>query len=267
VGIRKNLNKYHHGDFEANIDTLEMFLTPISVLAHLSGLKVLEMVSGQLERINKIRQGWVSQSITSLPEPPEEVRDFIDAAERKRQRIFARPPVGSRWYGEEGKREIILDLKLRDAIDAHNGRSIAQEIGPGGKEKIRDWIRHFPQGGLLKVSDDGAVMGYIKGLAYLVGWFGDEPDVDPDEIRGYYLPVDFTLTGDDVINNQTGELLSEVAQEDITELISVLESKTDPNTLLNVTNYGDLVVDDGTDEKPTKLTNIHGGIWFQDDKN
>jgi hypothetical protein len=261
--LRDNLNHYHHGDFEANIDTLERLLTSMSVLAHYSGLKVLSLISIQLDRINKIRQGWVPETAQPLPQPPEEVLEFIDLAEKKKQRIFSRPPVGSRWFGEEGKRAIILDLHLRDAIDAETGKSIAVEIGAGGKEKIRGWIRYFPQGGLLKVSDDGAVMGYIQGLAYLVGWFGEEPDVDPNEIRGYYLPYDYRFTGKDVEDLKTGQLLSQVAEEDTAGLISTLSDQIKTGSILNVTTYGDLVLDDGTDSKQVKLARVHKGIWFE----
>lgn len=260
--LRDNLNHYHHGDFEANIDTLERLLTSMSVLAHHSGLKVLSLISKQLDRINKIRKGWVPETVQPLSQPPEEVLEFIDLAEKKKQRIFSRPPVGSRWHGEEGKRAIILDLHLRDAIDAETGKSIALEIGDGGKEKIRGWIRHFPQGGLLKVSDDGAVMGYIQGLAYLVGWFGDEPDVDPNEIRGYYLPHDYKFTGTDVEDLTSGMFLSQIAEEDTTDLLATLSEKVKPGSILNVTTYGDLVLDDGTDAKQVKLAQVHKGIWF-----
>jgi hypothetical protein len=105
-------------------------------------------------------------------------------------------------------------------------------------------------------------MGYIKGVPILIGWFGEEPDVNPDDIRGYYLPHDYEFTGDDVRDIVTGNLLLESVSEDVQVLIRLLAAKLEPGAILNVTTYGDVVYEFEAAEKPIKVTRIHKDLWF-----
>jgi hypothetical protein len=136
-------------------------------------------------------------------------------------------------------------------------------MGDSGKDKVREWLRYFPQGGDIKVSDDGAVMAYVRGVPILIGWFGEEPDVDPDAIRGYYLPHDYEFTGTDVKDLQTGSLLSESSQDDVKDLVRLLAAKLAKGSVINVTTYGDLVYEAKTDDDPVRLIRIHKNIWFK----
>ena len=258
--LRRKLNSWTHYSLEPDLDTLEDILTVMSTLAHLSGLSILKQIALQLERINLLRSGWKPETSAKPTVQPPEVETFVEQAKAKKERIFARPPVGSVWNGPIGTRNIELNRNLRDALE--DGVSVAHEMGENGKEKVREWLRYFPQGGDIKVSDDGAVMAYVKGVPILIGWFGEEPDVDPDAIRGYYLPHDYEFIGSDVKDLQTGNLLSESAQDDIQDFILLLARKLVKGSVINVTTYGDVVSETDAEDEPIKLTRIHKDLWF-----
>lgn len=258
--LRRKLNSWMHFTLEPDLDALEEILTVMSTLAQLSDLDLLQDLAKQIQRIHEIRNGWKPE--VPAPQEPQspEVEAFVSEAKVKKERIFARPPVGSVWNGPIGTRVIELNRNLRDALE--DGVSVAHEMGPNGKDKVREWLRYFPTGGDIRVSDDGAVMGYVKGVPILIGWFGDEPDVNPDDIRGYYLPHDYKFTGDDIIDRNTGTFLSSVAKESIQYLLDLLNAKVPAGSNLAVTTYGDLILDSGDEAKPSKVTQVHKDIWF-----
>jgi hypothetical protein len=232
----------------------------MSSLAHLSKLGILKQIALQLERVNLLRTGWKPETASPPTTQSPEVAAFVSQVKEKKERIFARPPVGSVWNGPIGTRNIELNRNLRDALE--DGVSVAHEMGENGKDKVREWLRYFPQGGDIKVSEDGAVMAYVKGVPILIGWFGEEPDVDPDAIRGYYLPHDYEFTGTDIKDIQTGNLLSESATEDVHDLIYLFSKKLELGSVINVTTYGDAVYEPKLDVEPVKLTRLHRDIWF-----
>ncbi len=258
--LRRKLNSWMHYSLEPDLDTLEDILTVMSTLAHLSKLEILKQLALQLERVNLLRTGWKPETASPPTTQPPEVAAFVSQVKEKKERIFARPPVGSVWNGPIGTRNIELNRNLRDALE--DGVSVAHEMGENGKDKVRDWLRYFPQGGDIKVSDDGAVMAYVKGVPILIGWFGEEPDVDPDAIRGYYLPHDYEFTGTDIKDIQTGSLLSESSTEDVQDLICLLATKLVIGAVINVTTYGDVVSETEAEDEPIKLTRIHKDLWF-----
>jgi len=259
--LRRKLNSWMHYSLEPDLDTLEDILTVMSTLAQLSDLDLLQDLAKQINRINEIRNGWKPEVPASQAPQSPEVEAFVSEVKVKKERIFARPPVGSVWNGPIGSRVIELNRNLRDALE--DGVSVAHEMGPNGKDKVLEWLRYFPTGGDIRVSDDGAVMGYVKGVPILIGWFGDEPDVHPDDIRGYYLPHDYEFTGADILDMQTGSLLSDSALEDPSSLISELKGKIKPGTVINVTTYGDVVWGPDDDSDLVKLTRIHRDLWFR----
>jgi hypothetical protein len=258
--LRRKLNSWMHYSLEPDLDTLEDILTVMSTLAQMSGLSLLQEIAKQMHRIHEIRNGWKPE-VPGQQEPQSpEVEAFVSEVKVKKDRIFARPPVGSVWNGPIGSRVIELNKNLRDALE--DGVSVAHEMGANGKDKVREWLRYFPQGGDIRVSDDGAVMGYIKGVPILIGWFGEEPDVNPDDIRGYYLPHDYEFTGSDVKDLQTGSLLTESTQDDVQDLIKLLAAKLDVGSVINVTTYGDVVFESSDLDEVQKLTRIHKDVWF-----
>jgi hypothetical protein len=257
--LRKKLNSWYHFSLEPNFQTLQEILKSLLVLASFSELKVAALISQQLSKATNRDTGNTKEESAVVTEI-EQVREFVEEVVQKRKTVLARPPIGSIWNGSVGTRKLQLNRALRDALE--NGVSVADQMGPNGRQKIKEWLRHYPTDGELLVSEDGAVMGYIRGLPILVGWFGDEPDVDPDDVRGYFLPHEYEFTGSDVLDRDTSTLLSEVAVESIEELILQLAASVSPGEQIVATTYGDVILEKEDGSDPVKITKVHKDIWF-----
>jgi hypothetical protein len=259
------LNKWSHHQVEPKATTFLDLLYPLAVITRASGLILHETVEDMITRTKQIRDLlWVpsDDSSTALPKGAE---DYAKEVTKKIEQIKRRPPVGSPWIGEPGNRRVKLSKALRDITE--NGRSIKDELNPDPDQKISEFLRYYPLGGDLRIDDDGAILGYIKGDPYLVGWLGEEPDVKPDEIRGFIDSRDYIFEGNDIRDSVTGQLLSEVVDEPIDTLLNGLNAwgGLQVGSVINVTEYGDLVF--VTNEGETKLvTHVHKGIWFPTDE-
>jgi hypothetical protein len=97
----------------------------------------------------------------------------------------------------------------------------------------------------------------------LVGWVGEEPNIDKDEARGFFVSHKYEFTGSDVIDIETGEVLSNVAEDSVDNLVNGLTVWGLPRgSRINVSIYGDVVYTDPDSEKESKITLVHKGIWF-----
>ena len=157
-------------------------------------------------------------------------------------------------------RELTLDRHTRDIYDS-NGLSVKHELGELGDKVIAMWLRYFPRGGEVWVAEDGATMAYIKGTPTMVGWFGPAPDEDTEAVRGFVLPREYEFTGDDILDVQSGLRLTKSAEEPIQDQIKLLSKSLEPDTKLNITDYGDLFVP-VSDGEPRRIARMHKGIWF-----
>jgi hypothetical protein len=169
-----------------------------------------------------------------------------------------RPPVGSVWTGEIGTRKIVIHKALRDVTQ--NGVSIRTSLLPNAEEVISRWLRYYPMGGVANVAKDGAVMGYVKGTAYLIGWLGVQQE-DEKEPLGFFLEHDYEFTGEDVLDVVTGQLLSKVSAEPIDWILEALAVGVPPNSTFNVTTYGQIVFSD-ENGLAHKIADIHNAVWF-----
>jgi hypothetical protein len=73
---------------------------------------------------------------------------------------------------------------------------------------------------------------------------------------------EYEFTGADVKDLQTGNMLSESAQEDVQDLIKLLADNLPLGAVINVTTYGDVVFESELEDEPTKLTRVHKDMWF-----
>lgn len=258
--LKSLLNKWSHHQVEPKPTTFLELLYPMRAITSASDFDLDARIEELITRTKLIRDMvWVPEGET--PSLPADAKDYADEVEQKIQEIKRRPPVGSPWIGEPGKRRVKLSKALRDITEA--GASIKAELSPDPELKITEFLRYYPNGGDLRVDDDGAVLGYVKGDPVLVGWLGEEPDVQEDEIRGFINSRDYIFEGNDIRDSVTGTLLSEVAEEPIEALINGLNvwGGLSIGSVVNVTEYGDLVF--VTDQGETKrITRIHKGIWF-----
>lgn len=258
--LTKTLNSWSHQKLEPTADAFLNLLVQMEAVAQPLGLEDLcGGIDELIERTKQIRNG-VWQPTGPETNVPEDAGNYANEVVEKVEEVKQRPPVGHEWIGDPGTRIVDLSKATRDVYE--NGASIRTELGENAEEKITSWLRYYPQGGKLRIDTDGAVLGFKQGVGYLIGWLGDEPDVKPEESRGFYLPHEYEFVPTDIIDVQTGERLSQVAAEPIDWVLDALTKVRLPfNAVLNMTIYGDLVYVRENGEE-AKIVTLHKDVWF-----
>ena len=255
----KTLNLWSHHKINPTADSYLDLLVRLEDVSIGLGLgEFIGILQPQFERTKQIRDGvWQPESKVTVI--PEEATSYAEEVVAIVEEVKRRPPVGHEWIGEPGNRIVELSKATRDVYE--KGVSIRSELGDNAEEKITSWLRYYPLGGKLRIDTDGAVLGFNKGIGYLIGWLGEEPGVKKEEPRGFYLPHEYEFVPTDIRDVQTGELLSKVAKEPIDWILNELTLRAPFNAVLNLTIYGDLVYE--TEKgKELKLANVHKDIWF-----
>lgn len=257
--LAQSLNSWSHQKLEPNAEVFLKLLVEMESTAQPLGLvELLNTLDHLIDRTKQIKNGvWAPEGIALSIS--SEADEYATEVVQRIEEVKLRPPVGCEWIGDPGERVVELKVATKDVYE--NGLSIKSELGFNADEKIKAWLRYYPQGGRLRVDTDGAVLGFKKGIGYLIGWFGDEPNVKQDEARGFYLPREYEFVPTDIRDVQTGALLSKVAKEPIDWILDALTSKVPFNALLNMTIYGDLVftLENGTE---LKVASLHKDVWF-----
>ena len=258
--LLKTLNNWSHQKLDPTPDAFLTLLVQLeSVCLALDLDRLCSSLDELIDRTKLIKNAvWVPTGVETSVTP--EAADFADQVKRKIEEVRRRPPVGHEWIGKPGDRLIELSRATKDVYE--NGLSIKHLLGADADEKISSWLRYYPMGGRLRVDTDGAVLGFIQGVGYLIGWFGDEPNAENREDRGFYLPNEYVFVENDIRDNSTGLLLSEVAVDPIDWVIRKLEESEVPlNGELNISNYGDLIYlsESGDD---LLVATLHKDLWF-----
>jgi len=263
IALKARLNNYHHGQLKPDLQSLLQIATLFDSIASSSGLGVSDWARALKTRIKKILDGTfekpgatLTPSIAIADVPSEVVKSYD---ETKRE-IAKRPPLGSKWLGNKPSRKITLDRRTRDLYE--DGLSVADELGKIREETVTTWLRHFPLGGEVWIAQDGAAMGYVKGVARMVGWFGPEPEGKSDSVRGFIIPKDFEFTGSDVKDLESGQFLSSSSEEPVGGLIEALLQSLGPGRRISITDYGD-IFEPSTEGEPKRITRAHKGTWFE----
>lgn len=259
LDLHRRLNRWQHFGVNPTSAALEKVIALIWNLALLSNLPMKDYLAQLVIRVRNVRDGVYVPLVSAVPMAlaPAETK-FVRELEAKVVEQIQRPPVGADWVGPVGTRKIVISKPLADITE--NGVSILHQL-PNGSELLKSWLRYYPLGGEARVSDDGAVTGFIKGQPTLIGWLGQEPGTDEIQARGFLLDHEYEFTGTDVRDTQSGLLLSEQATEPIGELIQEL-SVLKAGTFFNVSVYGDVSYEPSSGER-RKIATVHPGIWFQ----
>lgn len=227
-------------------------------LAILSNLDIAVDFQECITRLKSIIDGTFKVKPSAGIEDPD-ARKYAEDVADKIEEIRKRPPVGSLWEGEIGKRLLKLNKAMRELTE--NGVSIRSELGVDADEKITSLLRYFPLGGEVRVARDGAIMGFKKGDPYLIGWLGDVPSDTKDTIRGFYLEHRYVYRGGDIYAGENKDPLSNSAAESTLDLLNALKAENlVEDTQLKVTTYGDLVIEQESEIR--KLAEVHKDIWF-----
>jgi hypothetical protein len=260
------LNAWSHQGVDPTLGSLLDMSYPMVEISKLSNLDILSPLESLISRVREIQNGTYSVPQTpnepSAPALPPEGKRFVTGVKEKLKEIENRPPLGGKWSGSEPTRTIRISRAEHDLTE--NGLSIKQELGPDAEKKIADFLRYYPSGGKVMAAEDGAIRGFYKGDAILIGWLAGDPFESADSIRGFKVPFDYIFTGEDIIETGSQNILSQVAEESVEELIHALKTWGLPSdSPLMLTTYGDLVLM-LEDDEPRKITKVHPGIWFPD---
>ena len=186
-------------------------------------------------------------------------RKAAEAEENTKRQNFKRPRIGGRWLGDKPSRALRIQERLHDIVDRQTGVSIRHELGTQANEKIDRWLRPKPLGDLF-VDTDGAVLGYIQGEPYLMGFMGEQPERNVNEIEGFVLKYSYALEDGDIREEESGKLLSAVAIGDTSQLRAVIRKAVNPLDEVKITTHGDLF--SYTDNGPVKIMRVPKELWF-----
>jgi hypothetical protein len=259
--LKFKLNQFHHQQLSPDLNTLLVISTLIDTVATGPSLESSKWAKALISRTKALLSGsYVPKPQTPITNPSADIVELEQKYSEVIEARAKRPPLGSPWNGERPQRHLTLDRNTRDVYDK-NGISVMTEINQRGTEVIDKWLWYFPLGGDIFVAEDGAVMGYIKGDKYMIGWLGPEPEGYSKQVRGYVLPHEYVFTGTSVIDKATGQKIHDAARHDCGELIDQLVGRVAPDTALSISDYGDLFVplEEGD---PERLATAHRGIWF-----
>lgn len=260
--LRRKLNAWFHGSLEPTLTTFIQVVGLFSVLAAESHLPISSNLLEALNRARAIDSGIYKpkKESSNWPQNSDDA-EFAKRLRDKKAAIQKRPPVGSEWTGSKGTRKIVISKTLNDVTE--QGISIKSQLGSDPDAVIKSWLRYYPLGGEAKVAEDGAVMGFRFGQAYLIGWLGQEQqNVMDRNVQGFVLPFDYIFTGDDVRDLSSGKLLSVDATEDPARVINELAQHVQEGEFFAATPYGELI-QDRDQEKSILLAHVHKDIWFK----
>lgn len=269
--LRKKLNNWFHNSLEPNIDTYLLLIGMIRELAAQSGLSLTQSIVAAEQRARAIKAKSyvpaapsVAMAATSSPSLVPEDAAAAKKVVEKVKSIEKRPPIGGEWTGPHGTRKIRISRQTREVTE--NGVSIRSLLGSDPDAVVEAWLRYLPehQSGEARIADDGAVMAFKRGQAYLIGWLGEEPkpEVAPSGgLQGFALPYSYIFTGTDVREMASNSLLSKSAAEPTKNLIAELAKHLASEQMFEATEYGELFVSD-ENGVPEVLATVHKGVWF-----
>jgi hypothetical protein len=259
--LKVKLNQFHHGNISPDLNSLLIMATLFDSVAAPSGLETSKWARALISRTKSLLSGtYFSQVQTPSPVAPEGIKELEEKYKEVLDARAKRPPLGSPWFGDRPQRHLSLDRHTRDVYD-RDGLSVKSEITQQGTEVIDKWLWYFPLGGDIFVADDGAVMGYIKGDKYMIGWLGPEPGEYSKVVRGFVLPYDYKFLGNDLREVSSDISLIDSSRDDCSELVRSLASKVQANTILSISDYGDIFIPREEGEL-VRLATAHRGIWF-----
>ena len=119
-----------------------------------------------------------------------------DLAELER---VERPAIGSQWVGELGPRKLRILKSTRELWDLENPKMVNFELGENAKEIIDAWLLAVGSDCELHVAADGAVAGPVQGKMCLIGYFGELPKADPNQIRGFLTNDIYVVRNGEVV--------------------------------------------------------------------
>lgn len=273
---RQIRNAWAHNFGEFGLSKLYVDLQHFKNVGIGAGLPIGNALNPVIARISAILNGTfvevpeepASIPVTTDPEP-QEAADAFEREEEERQKAqvlqeteqkrHKRPRIGSRWVGPKPERALRIQERLQDIVDRQTGISIKTELGDDAEIKVSRWLRPKPLGDLF-VDKDGAVLGYIQGEPYLMGYMSNDHDRDISQIEGFVLKYSYSFENDDVIDEESHQKLSAVSAKNTDKLRAVIKAAVNPLDEIKITTHGDLF--SYTDNGPVKILRVEPELWF-----
>lgn len=269
-------NSWAHNFGEFKLIKLRNDLEHFKNVALGINLEVGKALQGVTSRINSILNGTYSPEKepekilpASAEDVPTQAKQAIHREEEHRKTIEreqtetltrqTRPRIGGRWVGPKPQRALRVIEKLNDVVDRQTNVSIKSELGEHASAEISLWLAPKPLGDLF-VDKDGAVLGYIHGEPYLLGYLGQKPERDRAEIEGFVLPASYSYEDGDIREEGSNRLLSETVAEETGQLRAVIGKAVNPLDELKITTHGDLF--SYTEDGPVKIIRVPSKLWF-----
>lgn len=271
-------NSWAHNYFKYDLTHLQFDIQHFRGLAEALNLPAAKPLIGLGVRIKKVLDGEFVANADTLEEReaatqsaqiPVEAQQALAAAleqEAEHERAAAeaearepRPRIGGRWIGEKPKRALRTIPRLNDIVDRITNVSVRTELGPDADAEIARWLAPKPLGDLF-VDTDGAVQGHIQGEPFLLGYLGQTPQRNRDEIEGFVLPASYTVDDGDIRDEATRRMLSTACAADTSQLRAVIAAAVNPYDELKITTHGDLFA--YTDDGPVKVVRVPAELWF-----
>ena len=268
-------NSWNHYMVEQSLESLDEAAEVVHKVANMAQMSLGAAASALRKRIKAIRNGtWKPENnaaempvvveTEAVPNETVEALELEDARSVEADlmsaaRLPVRPPIGGVWGSPLPGQRLRL-TKLGDIVDSANGESylglLEQPTGP----TVARWQALRPKGDLYLASEDAALVAYLAGVPRLIGYLGPEPEHDPSAIRGFAIPALYRVTDARIIDRTSGRSLSEVATEDVGDLVAEILEAVPPGGTIRVTTYGDVVRID--DAGKTKVTQVNPQQWF-----
>ncbi|WP_173923338.1 hypothetical protein [Agromyces sp. Marseille-P2726] len=265
-------NTWLHFSADPTLSQLEEAANLVRRFGEGTGLQISVPAARLIKRITRIRTGQhvppaygrapiapmaqADPDVAAELSPRDVPNDDAEAAIELAPVAGSRPPIGGRWIGEVPQRKLRV-TKTRDVIDLATGRTVRDEVEGDLREKVRQWTSPSPLGD-LSVAEDGAVVGFVAGVARLLGYTGVDPE--NEEARGFLLPHFYDFVGGHLVDLDSGIRLADAAADSAPAVDSALEGIAHEGGTIRLTTFGDLIYLD--DQGLRRVATVTPSGWF-----
>jgi hypothetical protein len=248
--VRLNRNLWAH--YRPPETRAEVIGAITNLRAFCSGVEMVDAegaglaISERLSEIAATRARLIAGKVGApAPEDSTEpvVKPVTEELRTENAPIPSRPCIGGIW--EHALPELVLTLnpKYRDVLDSA-GNSMSNQLGADVARTVRRWLTMSINSWLYVDKRDGATVALIDGDPHLIGYLGDEPALDENEYRGFFLPGAFENL-DGVLTESSSRLAVSNQNFDLTLLTQTWVNRNIPSEAsVRVTDYGDVVLID-----------------------
>lgn len=242
-------NAWAHFSMDLRMESIRADIVNLLLFAKVVKLSCAKDIGDSLDALDKASTSAVTA--TEVVPPASDTEDEVvlaGAGTKKTQREeVVRPRSGESWAGPLPSTRCDLNGKIRDVRVVNTGESLTSRWSSPelANQAIERWFRLKPTPTTLYVDEeDGATVGFIAGYPYFFGYAGPEPELGPDQYRGFIDPRVLEYVNGQLVEQETQKdfLATTQSREDILAQIAAVDA---PNgSTIRVTNYGDLVLVD-----------------------